>query len=422
MRALIIERKLTRFAAARLASTFGTGRGAGLGPLRLTDREAPRDPGANWYGVTPLLSGICGSDLATVDGRSSQYFEHLVSFPFIPGHEVVAVMDEDGIDAHGRPLTKGTRVVIQPVLGCAARGLPLCPACEAGDVGRCQHLTAGHIRAGLQTGYCADTGGGWCEGPMQAHASQLYEVPEHLSDDDAVMVEPMACAIHAALRGSYDEESVVAVVGAGTLGLGVIAALNFLDSTNRRRRPRRIVVGARYLAQQRIARLLGANDVVPGDQLIRAVRTATHSMVVGRPNGSTPQLAGGADVVYDCVGSASSLAESLQLVAPGGQIVMVGMPGKASVDLAPLWQREVELVGAYAYGTERFGEESTTSFDLAIEMAGAMELGRLVTARYPIERFEEAIAHAGMAGPRGAVKIVFEPGRKKAGTQEGGPR
>ena len=96
-----MERKLTRFAAARMASAFGSGRGAQLGPLRLVDTAPPSIPSQDWFAVAPLLSGICGSDLASVDGRSSLYFEDIVSFPFILGHEIVGTMVDDGIAADG---------------------------------------------------------------------------------------------------------------------------------------------------------------------------------------------------------------------------------------------------------------------------------------------------------------------------------
>jgi threonine dehydrogenase-like Zn-dependent dehydrogenase len=420
MKALIIERKISRFAAARVASMLGSGRGAGVGPLRLTEAKAPRDLGEHWYPITPTLAGICGSDLATIDGRSSQYFEHLVSFPFVPGHEVLGTMDVDGLDASGASLLKGDRVVIQPVLGCATRGLALCADCQRGDVERCQYLSVGHLHAGLQTGYCADTGGGWSEGPLQAHQSQLFKVPDDLSDEDAVTIEPMACALHAAISADHKPDSIVAVVGSGTLGLGVVAALSFLDRSSRRPRPKRVVVGARYPNQRHMATALGADEVVTPEQLPRAVRMATRSMVSGEPTGESGQLTGGADIVLDCVGSAESIEQSLKIVRPGGRIVMVGMPGKVTVDLAGLWQREVELVGTYAYGAERFGDESVSTFDLAIELARHHQTGSLVSARYPIDRFEEALSHAGSAGPRGAVKIVFDLRPIKAPRREGG--
>src|ERR1039458_1093259 len=98
MKALLFERSLPRFAASRLASGFGSGRGAKVAPLRLVDADAPRLPGEGWHHVRPVLSGICGSDLATLDGRSSRYFEDIVSFPFIPGHEVVGVLDDGPVD------------------------------------------------------------------------------------------------------------------------------------------------------------------------------------------------------------------------------------------------------------------------------------------------------------------------------------
>jgi threonine dehydrogenase-like Zn-dependent dehydrogenase len=76
------------------------------------------------------------------------------------------------------------------------------------------------------------------------------------------------------------------------------------------------------------------------------------------------------------------------------------MPGVTTVDLTPLWQREVALRGAYAYQRE--------DFDRAIDLVQRLDLGRLVTATYPLRRYEDAVAHAASAGARGAVKIAFD--------------
>jgi hypothetical protein len=86
------------------------------------------------------------------------------------------------------------------------------------------------------------------------------------------------------------------------------------------------------------------------------------------------------------------------------------MPGKVTVDLAPLWHREVRLAGAYAYGAERNlgGDDAVPTFSLAFDVAAAQHTGRLVSATYPLARFEDAVAHAGAAGRRGAVKIAFD--------------
>ncbi|MDA8063604.1 MAG: zinc-binding alcohol dehydrogenase, partial [Actinomycetota bacterium] len=83
MRALRLERSLPRFAAARLASGWNGRAGADLGPVRLVEVAAPELPGPGWHRVRPHLAGICGSDLATIAGRSSRWFEPIVSFPFV---------------------------------------------------------------------------------------------------------------------------------------------------------------------------------------------------------------------------------------------------------------------------------------------------------------------------------------------------
>jgi threonine dehydrogenase-like Zn-dependent dehydrogenase len=412
MKALVVERNAPRFAAARVASILGSGRGAGIGPLQLLDAEAPDRPGDDWYPLRPLLSGICGSDLATLDGRTSRYFEDMVSFPFVPGHEVVGVLDEGGTDHAGRELTPGTRAVIEPVLGCAPRQIhPMCVRCGSGHTGLCGNLASGALAAGLQTGYCTDTGGGWSTAPVMAHASQLHAVPDTLSDQDAVLVEPTACAVHAALSAHVADGDLVAVVGAGTLGLTTIAAL---DRVVRPNAPCTVVVGAKYPRQRELAASLGADQVVPPDHLARAVRRAAGSLVLGG------RLTEGADVVFDCVGTSTSITESLSLVRPRGRVVLVGMPGRVTVDLAPLWHRELTLVGAYAYGNETTPDPDSPdrrSFELAIDLVGGAQLGRLVSALYPLERYEEALAHAGAAGHRGAVKVAFDLRKPKGRTR-----
>jgi threonine dehydrogenase-like Zn-dependent dehydrogenase len=407
---LLFERSLPRFAAARVASAFGSGRGAGVGPLRLVEHDAPSLPGDDWVHVDPVLSGICGSDLATLDGRSSRYFEDIVSFPFVPGHEVVGRVTGPSAAHDGSPLAEGSRVVLQPVLGCAARGItPPCPWCAVGQVGNCGYLAFGHIRPGLQTGFCADTGGGWSTEGLVAHSSQLFAVPDALSDADAVTVEPVACAVHAVLNAGLRDGDLVAVLGAGTVGLTVVAALSHLATSRRCPAPRVLLVGARYPHQQRLARQFGATEALSPDQLARAVRRHSRSLSFGGLSGETATLSGGADVVLDCVGSAESIEQSLAMVRPRGTVALVGMPGKVTVDLAPLWHREVRLAGAYAYGTETHGTfDPTPTFDLAFDVAAAQQTGQLVSATYPLARFEEAVAHAGAAGRRGSVKIAFD--------------
>jgi threonine dehydrogenase-like Zn-dependent dehydrogenase len=180
----------------------------------------------------------------------------------------------------------------------------------------------------------------------------------------------------------------VAVIGSGTLGLLTVAALRRLSPATE------ILATAKHPDQRRWAKELGADVVCAPGELARGVRATTGSMVVGE------QLTGGVPAVVDCVGSEASLTQALRVVAPGGTVHAVGMPGRTTLDLTGLWHRETSLRGCYAYRREDFAT--------AARLVADADLGRLVSATYPLARYEDAVAHAAAAGARGAVKIAFD--------------
>jgi threonine dehydrogenase-like Zn-dependent dehydrogenase len=380
MKALLFERQVARYAAAAVAGRFAPGKGAAVGPISLQDIDEPDLPGPGWVRVRPRLAGICGSDLATIDGHSSRYFEPIVSFPFVPGHEVVGDLDD------------GTRVVVVPILTCVVRGVdPVCAQCASGHPNRCERIAFGHLEPGLQTGFCESTGGGWSIA-FAAHESQIVAVPDGITDEEAVLIEPAACAVHAArtaLSNSAAADDGTVVIGAGSLGLLTIAALRASGHSGV------IVAAAKHPVQRDLALSLGASHVVASGELFRTVRARSGSMVVG------DQLTGGSSMVIDCVGNDDSLAQALSVVAPGGEVLLLGMPGpRSTVDLTSLWHRETAIRGCYAYDRH--------DFDDAVQLVANAGLGRLVSATYPLARYREAIDHAANAGRRGGVKIAFD--------------
>ena len=200
------------------------------------------------------------------------------------------------------------------------------------------------------------------------------------------MVEPTACAVHAA-RSIVSTD--VTIIGSGTLGLLTVAALRAMGHEGT------IVVAAKHPAQRDLAHAFGASQVVLPRELARVVRSRTGSMIIG------DQLAGGTSTVVDCVGSDESLSQALQIVAPGGEVVLFGMPGPHTrVDLTPLWHRESSVRGCYAYTPD--------DFDAAADLVVRADLDRLLSATYPLARYRDAIDHAANAGARGAVKIAFD--------------
>jgi threonine dehydrogenase-like Zn-dependent dehydrogenase len=390
MRALQVRRSAAKFGMARIASVVAPATAARIGPLEYRSIDDPECPGEGWHRVRTRLAGICGSDLSLVEGHASTYFDDYVSFPFVPGHEIVGELDD------------GARVVIEPVLGHAARGFrPPFVGAAPGDGDDYSHLTTGHLEPGIQTGFCCSTGGGWAPW-FWAHDSQLHRIGDDVPDERAVLVEPIAGGIHAALLSwpviaAAGDGAIVAVLGAGTMGLAAIAGL-------RRYVPGvQIVVGARYPHQMAIAKALGADTVVQAAKLDVAVRRTTGCHMIG------DTLSSGAHVTIDAVGSEQSITDALRITRPRGRVVLLGMPADVRLDLTGLWHRETELKGAYTYGTEAMPDGTRArTFDLALATADAIRAEQLLSATYRLDEHVDAIAHAAEAGRRGAVKIAFD--------------
>ena len=400
MLALEMFRSLPRTAAGKAMGSRMPGILSGFAaPLRLVTIDPPRVDRPGWARLRSRLSGICGSDLGALSGRTSLYFSPVVSLPFVPGHEVVAELLDDCED-----LPAGTRVVLDPVLGCAARGVDPCDACSTGANNRCSRITVGHLSPGLQTGFCKDTGGGWGQ-QLVAHRSQMHPVPEGYSDEQALLIEPVACAVHTALRAGIRPNDRVLISGAGSVGLFATLAIRNLTSAGE------ILVVAKHAHQKEIALDFGATEVVAPREVLRRVRRATGAFQL-EPELSSPYLLGGVDVSVDAVGSKQSLETALHATKAGGRVVLSGMP--AAADLSAAWFRELELIGTYASAPrEPAGPhgDGRAAFDIATELVAHDAVARLskTVASYPLHRWREALDHAHAAGRLGTVKVAFDP-------------
>src|SRR5688500_5786997 len=174
----------TRFAASRRpALALGP-----LGCVSFDDIEPPPLPGPDWVRIETAVSGICGSDLAAVTAHDSFTLEPFGAFPFTFGHENVGRIVETG--AAAEPWHTGDRVIVNPMLACAQRGLePACPACARGEYGLCRRTREGTVGTGPMIGYCPRVGGGW-SAFFVAHRTQLHTADD-LSDDVAVLTDPL---------------------------------------------------------------------------------------------------------------------------------------------------------------------------------------------------------------------------------------
>lgn len=159
MRAVRFHYRPVRYLLTRWASRRRPGVALGpIGCVRLDEIEPPQLPGPDWVRVETTLSGICGSDLAAVTAHDSFMLEPFGAFPFTFGHENVGRIVEAGREAGDWAV--GERVVVNPMLACAQRGLEPCPACARGEYGLCRSTTDGAIGTGPMIGYSPRAGGG----------------------------------------------------------------------------------------------------------------------------------------------------------------------------------------------------------------------------------------------------------------------
>lgn len=407
MRGVVFDLSLPRYAAAkavgRFMPAFYYGRPSCIG-LR-DDLPEPRKPGAAWRRLAPILTGFCGSDLAVIYLKYSPAMSPFSSSPSVLGHEIVARLLEPS--GHSR---EGDRVVVDPVLHCALRGVePVCPSCARGDHGTCESFTRGHLAPGTSLGFHRDLPGGFGD-QIVAHDSQILPVPDSVPDRLAVLVEPLAVAIHAIHKAPPRAQDRVLVIGGGMIAFSILAGMRLLD-----RRPANLTHLAWLEYQGEIGRTLGATDVVlarggakaTGEEIGRITGAFTVDPVIG-----PPVLVGGYDVVFDCIGSQQSLSSALRYARAGATVVLVGNAGiLEGLDWSAVWARELTIKGTVYYGREAADPARRRTFEIVLDRLTdatlAAPLERLVTHEFPLERYVDAIVANVDREKHRSIKTVF---------------
>ncbi len=403
MKAIQMTDSIPRFAMSKGVSRLRADTFWGpLGCMRYRDVEPPALPTPEWLRVRTTYGGICGSDISTITLHASTTTSVFTSFPFTFGHENTGVISELGPETP-EGFEVGQRVVVDPLLSYEQRGIENPDGIPAN---LCQFWDQGDLSEGLMTGFCRDTGGSWSE-EFVAHPSQILPVPDHVSDEEAVLTEPFAVSLHAVLQNMPSDDDTVLIIGGGVIGLCTIAALRGLGSKAR------IVAIARYPFQAEEAQRLGA-DVVLGktrgkvleQNLLDTLGARSLKPVLG-PN----LIVGGADIVFDCVGSPSSFEQGIRFAGSGGTVVLIGLAGKLDgVDWTPVWLNELTIKGAFTYAMEEWQGEEISTMALALRLMAEEKvyLGRLVTHRFRLDDYREALTTVTSKGSSGVVKAVFD--------------
>jgi len=379
-----------------------------LAPLRVRQVGRGRLPGQRWVRVRNTLAGIAEDDVERVrlqvDASVSLQAPPHPHRQFL-GREVTGEVVEVGSDVQF--LRVGDRVAYQLDQCCATRGVePLCRQCAVGAYNLCEN----RYLPGPE-----GVGGGWSE-EMTVHEGQLFLVPDSLSDEQAALIEPAAVAAHAALRYRTQPGDQALVIGAEPMGLLTIQALRALAPN--------VAVTAYPYHQHQVenATRMGAVRILYPDDSVGGVARLTNAKTYTNRHGAE-MVVGGFDVVYDTVGNGASLQSALRWAREGGVVVLVGKRQvPLHLDLTPIWNQEITLLGALAHGAENWpggdsfaalggeggGRVGTFALAAALMREGRLTPERLITHRFPLREVRRALETARDSVERRAIKVMLD--------------
>ena len=377
-------------------------------PVSLREFDEPVITGDHDVVVAPRLAGVCGSDVRLLTGDFSEGdldnpMAAFSALPFVLGHEVVADVVAAG-PSSGAVI--GDRVVVNPWLSCAPRGLELCGACVRGDLAQCEQFLDGAIGPGLHLGVTEGAPGAFAT-RLGVHSSQLHRVPDGVDDRAAVLADPFSVSLHAIARTPPPPGGRALVIGAGALGTTAVAAL-------RRWHPDvEVAVLCRFAHQRDAVLRLGATIAVDHEPRDAALeQLARFSDTVLRPalSGLSMAYPGGVDVVYDTVGSAETLELAVRAAPMRGSVVLLGVATPRRFEWTPIYFKELSVVGSSGFGVEKVAGTRRHAIDHYLgACADGMDLSWLVTHVEPLEGWVDLCAAILEPGRSAVLKAAFAP-------------
>lgn len=316
--------------------------------------------------IQSKVVGLCKTDLEILQGLIGQDF---VTYPVVPGHEWSGVVAQVGEDV--KHLKEGDRVISEGLQPCGR-----CEQCRRGDTNLCVHYD--------QLGFTRYGGGAEY---VVAPAKGVHRIPDALSFEAAVLVEPAACVIRGIMRAPMEPGKTVAVIGPGTLGLIAVQLFRAYGAG------RIILIGTRD-EQLEFGLSMGATDTVN-------IHKQDATVLVKALTAS-----GGADIVMETAGSTSAVKMSLDICRSGGHVILEGVAGEGQMLTIPsdeMLLRDLTLHGIFSYTTQAWNKV------LGLLACGSIDLEPIVTHRYALDQYEQAFAQLQQrSGKVGKVVLVHE--------------
>ena len=303
-------------------------------------------------------AGICGTDTKIYEGKIP------ANYPLVMGHEIVGeIVDGDTNEVAKR----GARVLVDPVLYCGS-----CFHCKQGETNLCPN---GGIMGREVNGGFAD----YCI----AKTSHIYPLPEQLNSKTGAAIQVLTTVMHAQNKGDVVTGDAVVVSGLGVTGLMHIQLA--------KARGAKVVVGTSRNAHKReIALALGADYAVGhGEEAKKTILEVTEGI--------------GADIVIECVGNLSMLAEAVELARLGGKVIPFGIypSGQAELPFYDFYFKELQIINV------RAAKGSDFSSCINLVSAGEVDLEALITHSLPYTELNSAIRML-MEPSDERIKVILE--------------
>ncbi|KAK7472215.1 hypothetical protein VKT23_000337 [Stygiomarasmius scandens] len=306
--------------------------------------------------------GICGSDRYLMEGQ----FEEMTKWPITPGHEIVGTIVKVGADVGG--FSEGDRVVVDPMTRCDQ-----CFFCRRGMPIQCTGMTV--------LGWTIS--GGFAE-YVVATSSNVYKI-YNITDEEATLIEPTSCAIHAIDKLEFKVGSEVLVIGAGPSGL-------MLSQICRINGASRVVLASNKGFKMDVAKQAGV-----ADEYLELERNDAEAQwkafKVANPYGF--------DAVVEATGSAEIANDAINLVRRGGTLLLYSFYGNGLVHWPPskIFGDEIRIIGA-------FGQHRAFARAVAYIDGGKINVKGLVTHTYTHHQFQDAVDKL---LSRDVMKIAVKP-------------
>jgi 2-desacetyl-2-hydroxyethyl bacteriochlorophyllide A dehydrogenase len=329
-------------------------------------------PGPGQVLVRVRAAGICGSDLHGYRAPRPD-----LTYPLRAGHELSGEVADVGEGVTG--LSPGQRVAIEPMhlVGCGT-----CAACRRGDYHICP-------TRGMRDGRRLHSSG-FSQFDL-VDAANLFPLPDHVSLDDAAILDVYGVAVHGVHRLPVEPFHSVAIIGAGAVGLTQGQVARALGA-------RRVI-----LVSTRDESLALARSADAADETVNATKDDPVRAVLDLTDGR------GADVVFETVGgNVPTVRQACEMAAFGGTVGVVGLfLDPIQLDARAAMRKELDIRWVNSYSTW----EGVCELQIALDLlaSGRVRAAPLITHRVPLDRIAEGFAWADDKRRSGAVKVLVNP-------------